>query len=280
MIVLTENDTLRLTLLAAHTTNPVRCVAALRDIGSGSLPAQAVANSSGTTPVNVVPSPAAEVRRFVDFVTFYNEDTVNHTLTVALNANGTPYTLVRVTLGPGERLEYHRAAGFTTYNVAGAAKSIATGTQNVVAAGRSVAMLASDVTNNNAVANTIQDVTGLSFPVVAGQRYWFRFCIQYTAQATTTGSRWSIDGPANNELRYGSEYSLTTTTRTINEGLAAYNLPAGSNATSAATAGNIAIVEGFVRPTADGNIIARHASEVANSAIIARAGSFVEYMAL
>jgi hypothetical protein len=138
----------------------------------------------------------------VDFVSFYNDDTANHTLTVALNANGTAYTLTRVTLGQGERLEYRRGEGFTVYNAAGAAKSIATGTQNVVSAGRSVALLASDVTNNNATLNTIQDVTGLSFPVVSGQRYWFRFCIPYTAAATTTGSRWTINGPSFSDLRY------------------------------------------------------------------------------
>jgi hypothetical protein len=66
----------------------------------------------------------------------------------------------------------------------------------------------------------------------------------------------------------------------MNEGLAAYDLPAASNASSAATGANIAIVEGFIRPTADGNVIARFASEIAGSAIIARTGAFVEYMAL
>lgn len=280
MIVLTENDTLRLTLLAAHTTNPVRCVAAIRDIGTSALPAQAVANSNGTTPVNVVPSPETGVRRFVDYVSFYNDDTVNHNLTVALNSGGTPYTLSRVTLGPGERLEYQRAEGFTTYSASGARKTIESGTQNVVSAGRSIALLGSDVTNNNAVANSIADVTGLSFPVVSSQRYWFRFCIHYTAAAATTGARFTINGPAFSELRYGSEYSLTTTSRTMNAGLAAYDLPAASNASSAATGANIAIVEGFVRPSADGNVIARFASEISSSAIVAKAGSFVEYLAL
>ena len=130
------------------------------------------------------------------------------------------------------------------------------------------------------MANSIADVTGLSFPVVNATRYWFRFCLQYTAAAATTGSRWSIQGPAFSELRYGSEYSLTATSRTMNEGLAAYDLPAACNASSAATGANIAIIEGFVRPSADGSVIARFASEVASSAIIARSGSFVEYMAL
>ena len=142
-------------------------------------------------------------------------------------------------------------------------------------------LLGSDVTNNNSTANTIADVTGLSFPVVAGVRYHFRFVIRYTAAATTTGSRWSINGPASpTELVYRAEYSLTTTSRTTIEGSTAYNLPAASNATSAATAGNMAIIEGVIVPSTSGNVIARFASEVASSAIVAKAGSFVDYREL
>jgi hypothetical protein len=281
MIILTSTDTLRITLLAAQTSAPVRLVCAYRDIGAASFaPGRAVANSNGTTPVDVVGSPASGVQRFLDAVNLLNADTVNQTVTVAYRASGTDYILTRVTLGPNERLAYGRDGEWRAYNAAGAAKSIATGTQNVVASGLSVAVLASDVTNNNATLNTIQDVTGLSFPVVALQRYWFRFCIPYTAAATTTGSRWTINGPAQNELRYNSEYSLTTTSRTFNEGLTAYDSPAASNASSATTGSNMAIIEGFIRPTADGDVIARFASEIANSAIIARTGAYVEYMAL
>lgn len=139
-------------------------------------------------------------------------------------------------------------------------------------------VLAADVTNNDAVANTLADVTGLSFPVVAGGTYKFRAVIRYTAAATGTGSRWSVSGPAAPTfLTYRAEYSLTTTTRTNIEGSTAYNLPAASNATSAATAGNIAIIEGIIKPSASGDVIARFASEVASSAIVAKAGSFIEW---
>lgn len=139
-------------------------------------------------------------------------------------------------------------------------------------------VLQNDVTNNNAVANTLQDVTGLSFAVVAGQRYWFKFSIIYTAQATTTGSRWSVNGPTTTALAYTSEYSLTATTTTRNATNIAYNSPAASNATSATTGpSNTAEIQGFVQPSANGTVIARFASEVANSAIVAKTGSFVEY---
>ena len=145
--------------------------------------------------------------------------------------------------------------------------------------GVNVVELTADVTNANATANTLADVTGLSFPVVAGQRYAFSFYIAFTAAATTTGSRWSINGPATSLLAYHSRYSLTTTTETVNHGLSIYNSPAAANLSSAATAGNVAVIEGLLIPTANGTVIARFASEVASSAIVAKAGSCVWYSA-
>jgi hypothetical protein len=57
-----------------------------------------------------------------------------------------------------------------------------------------------------------------------------------------------------------------------------YNSPSASNASSAATGSNIAIIEGIIRPTANGNVIARFASEVSSSAIVAKGGmSYVEF---
>lgn len=273
-------DSLRCALSASHTTSPVRIVYAVRDLGATSLPVSGIGDTNGTSNVDAVPAPVADVTRLVDFVSWLNDDTVTHTLAVSLVKGGTAKTLIRVSLSPGERLEYRRTDGFVVFNAAGAVKSIQTGTANPSSTGRSLAVLAADVTNNNSVANTIQDVTGLSFPVTNGLRYWFRFCIHYTAAATTTGSRWTVNGPSASELRYGSEYSLTTTSRTMNEGLSAYDQPAAANASSAATGSNIAIVEGFVTPSADGNIIARFASEVASSAIVAKRGSFVEWLVL
>ena len=135
------------------------------------------------------------------------------------------------------------------------------------------------MTNNNASANTLADVTGLQFPVTAGVQYRFRFVIMYTAAATTTGSRWTINGPALTALSYRSHYSLTATSRTFNEGQTGYGTPAASNASSLA-AGNVAVIEGIVTPSASGNLVARFASEISSSAIVAKAGSYVNFEAL
>ena len=137
-------------------------------------------------------------------------------------------------------------------------------------------VLGSDVTNNNATANTMADVTGLSFAVVTGNTYWFRFVIPYTSAATTTGSRWSVNGPGSPTLlHYTSRYTLTATTETFNYATA-YDIPAASNASSL-TAGNVAVIEGFIKPSSSGTVVARFASEVSASAIVAKAGAVVFY---
>lgn len=132
--------------------------------------------------------------------------------------------------------------------------------------------LASDVINSNATANTIADVTGLSFPVIAGRMYHFSAIINYTSAVTTTGSRWSVSGPATpTNLAYTSTYTLTATTQTVNNATA-YDIPAASNASSL-TVGNIAKIDGTIRPSAAGTFKIRFASEIASSAITAKAGS-------
>jgi len=141
----------------------------------------------------------------------------------------------------------------------------------------SFTILSGDVTNNNASANTIADVTGLSFAVTSGITYKFKFFIVYTSAATTTGSRWSINGPSTTFLNYRSTYTLTATSETLNTGVAAYNLPSGASASSLAS-NNIAIIEGIIKPSANGTVIARFASEVSSSAIVAKANqSYVEF---
>lgn len=138
--------------------------------------------------------------------------------------------------------------------------------------------ITSNVINSHATANTLLDVTGLKFPVQSGKRYAFKFTIPYNAAAATTGSRWSINGPALSQLHYSSRYTLTATSETVNFA-SAYNLPSAANLSSL-TSGNLAVIEGTLTAAADGEVIARFASEIANSAVTALAGAHVTYMVL
>jgi len=134
------------------------------------------------------------------------------------------------------------------------------------------------VVNNNATLNTLQDVTGLKFPVEAGKRYDFKFVIPYTAAVTTTGSRWAINGPAFSALHMRSSWSNGAAAETIAY-VNAYNQPAAASGTSVLS-GNVAILEGQITAAANGDVIARFASEIANSAITVQPGARVSYMVL
>lgn len=284
MIVLSSTtDKIQVVLGASHTANPVRLFASYRDITSTTyLPSRNVLNSNGTTAVDIVGSPSASTQRVVDFISAHNADTITHTITIRFNDNGTTYELFKALVGAGEKVEYHEGRGFRVLNSVGAEKQITTGVANTAQTGMSVNVLASDVTNNNGTANTIADVTGLSFPVVTGNTYYFKFTILYTAAATATGSRWAVNGPAFSLLGGFIRLGLSTAGTVGTDGVTdipftAYDSPTSCNATSSSTSGNLATIEGVIKPTADGNVIARFASEVASSAIVAKAGSFVEY---
>ena len=136
-------------------------------------------------------------------------------------------------------------------------------------------VLASDVTNNNATPDTMQDVTGLSFSVVAGT-YAFEATIMYTSAATTTGSRWGINGSvAATQIAYRTFTPLNAGS-TSPLFAAAYDAGAAS-ATSASTSANLATINGIVTVGGSGTITVRFASEVSGSAIVAKAGSILKY---
>lgn len=278
MLVLNATtDNVQALLGGTVTTNQLRCMASWRDITTTAYtPGRTVTNTNNTTAVNVVPAPASSTQRVCDFLSVYNSDTVAQTVTIRFSDNGTLYTLWQGSLGVGERVEYQEGRGFRCFNNTGAEKTV-----NALGAGVSnalnVVVLGSDVVNNNAVANTIADVTGLSFSVTAGEKYWYEFVIPYTSAATTTGSRWAINGPANPTLlNHRSEYTLTATSVTVNCATA-YDIPAASNATSLTT-GNIATMWGIIQPSSNGTVIARFASEVSSSAITAKAGATLRWM--
>ena len=280
MIILTETtDRIQIVLAGNVTANHLQCTAFWRDVTTTTFtPGRSVAVSNNTTDVDIVAPPAASTQRVIDLLTIYNRDTVNSTVTVKLDANGTEYILWRGILATGEMLQYNDKNGFTVLTIAGAVKQSQTlGSNNAVINVMNVVVMTGDVTNNNATANTIADVTGMTFPVTAGETYWFEFVIPYTAAATATGSRWSITGPGSPTLlAYRSEYTLTATTTTVNS-QSTYDTPSASNASSLA-AGNVATIWGLIKPSSNGNVTARFASEVSSSAIVAKAGATLRWM--
>lgn len=278
IILTTTTDALQVKLNGAITTNELPIIAMYRDMSDSEFTAgRSLNTTNGATDVSFVPAPAASTQRIIDFICITNTDTVSHVVTIKYDANGTEYTLKELSLGVGESIEYNNDYGWKVYGNNGAVKTSLNQGTSPANSTLNVVIQPTDVVNNNAVANTIADVTGLSFPVVAGNRYYFKFVIDFTSAIATTGSRWAISGPSLTRLVMRSNYTLAATTETLNSGISAYDTPAASNASSIAI-GNMAILEGYIQCSANGNVIARFASEVSSSAITAKAGSLVQWL--
>lgn len=235
--------------------------------------------SVASTNYDVATAPAASTQRVIDGLTITNTNALTGAgraivVTLSYSDAGTLYTLNTVTLGPGERLEYADGVGMQVYSAGGSLKTAVGQVSVPSVVGTSRTAIASNVANSTV---TISDCTGLSFAVSASTKYWFRAVVFYSSAATSTGSRWSIQGPASpTALAFRVESTLTATTQANYEGLVAYDTPATASASSL-TAGNIAIIEGRIQPSAAGTVIVRFASEIGGSAITALAGSFLDY---
>jgi len=278
MLILTDTDeTIQVDLTAAITTNQLQCVASYRDTTATNITAgRQTAATNSTTAVNVVSAPAASTQRLVEYLSVYNSDTASAEVLISLYDGTALFTLFKCVLGVGERMDYQHGQGWQVFTNSGAVKTSLNQGTSPVTSGDSIVVLSSDVANAEVVANTLVEIPGLAFPVIAGNTYDFEFKITYTAAATSTGSRWVLNGPTFTSLVIYSDYSLAATTRTDNN-VTGYNLPAACNTGSGATAGNIAFIRGTITPSANGDVTPWFASEITVSEIRAKAGSTCRY---
>lgn len=276
LLLVSTSDKIRVTTSGAVTTD---VHASFVDYnGTTVTPGRQNTAITTATTTDVVNSPGSSTQRNVKALHIRNKHaTTSQTVTVIHTDGTTACELVSVTLPAGYALAFDEGAGFRVLDASGRVQGNTSAIGTAAVNAFNFVVLAADVVNNNATLNTMQDVTNLSFAVVADETYYFEFVIPYTSAAATTGSRWSINGPASPTLlNYRSEYTLAATTTTLNSATA-YDTPSASNATSL-TAGNVATIWGVIKPSSNGTVIARFASEVANSAITAKAGAFLRWV--
>ena len=124
LILATTTDKIQVLLTNAITTNQLDCIATYKDISttaySGSSPTLVTTNN--TTAVDLVPAPASNVQRIVDFISVYNADTVNAIVTIRINRNGSTGVLFRCTLATNELLVYVEGKGWNIHSSNGLAK--------------------------------------------------------------------------------------------------------------------------------------------------------------
>lgn len=114
MIIL-DNTTriIQVLLGGAVTTNQLHCTAHYVDVSSTEYtPISSNTLTNSATPVSLVAAPAASVQRVIKYLSIYNADTVNATVTVRYNDNATLRTLCVITLATLSLLEYRDTDGF------------------------------------------------------------------------------------------------------------------------------------------------------------------------
>jgi hypothetical protein len=133
----------------------------------------------------------------------------------------------------------------------------------------SIASSVLSVDRSTTTASTWTDITGLSFSVVAGNVYRFRFLGTYSLVSGTIV--FSLNGPAVTFLNYRTTYSASgTANTTVNTN--AYD----SGAFAVAPLAGTFTIEGMIKPSASGTLTARMICSVVNN-LTTRAGSSVDY---
>lgn len=138
---------------------------------------------------------------------------------------------------------------------------------------RTLVTLGSDVANST---TSYADVTGLSFSVTSGTMYRFYILLLFDASSATIGSMWSMNGPAS-PTTFGYTL-LVPRTGSIAEDYHSSSYDSGSGAlvSSPVVASNVAVMQGFIKPSTSGIAIVRFKAETGGT-ITAKAGSTLEY---
>ena len=174
LILGTTTDKIQVTLSSAITTNQLDCIATYKDITtsaySGSAPILVTTNN--TTAVDLVGAPASNTQRIVDFISIYNNDTANATVTVKINRNNSIGILFKCTLTTSESLVYSEGAGWNIHSNDGSPKQFLSLDSAV-----NTAQIVDLAVTNAKIANSSITPSKLAQPFTAG-----------TFVATTSGT--------------------------------------------------------------------------------------------
>lgn len=294
MIVLsTTNSKIQVFLGDSITLSQPTCYASYRDTTTSSItPLRNVISTNNTTVVDLVDSPAASTQRVIDYLSVQNIDTGTNKVVIAFYDGSTSYRLMETPLSPGEKLEYQDGHGFKVISNGSSIKTFASFDGVSDSSGFAISVLkrdfvcTQDVTSTSLgnSANAPKTLTDLRLPVYFGKIYWFRYVLFYDVDATTTGVRFNPQLEAGPVAAFTYRVTVTSSSETIVNGLSTPAITSPT-ATSAATSGNVAIIEGHILfPWRDGYCNITAAAEFTapetSSSVTIRANSFLQYQQL
>lgn len=207
--------------------------------------------------------------RFEDWTLRNNSTTVTTDVTPIVTDGTTPTPGPKFTLLPGESLVYAVGQYFHLDTNGGAYA------QNALLDAKKYVV--SDVTF--ATAASFADVTGLTVPLLSGRKYAFEAHLYHISNATTTGAQFGVNiGAAPTLLQIATIDTVTAsvTASVHSAGAATARDTAATAQTTGSVAVTMAILSGFIQPSADGTFAIRCTSEVTvASGVIVKAGSWL-----
>lgn len=172
---------------------------------------------------------------------------------IYVDRSATDYELFKATLNPGDVLEYEEELGFFVVKATSKLERMLRVTADYVNA-----------------TTSFSDVTGLTVPVEAGKHYGFECFLMHFANATTSGPRFAVNGPAMTEMRIGGQImeSGGVAAAVMNGNVG--DVTALETAVAATTDSSTTLVTstfgGWFNPSAAGTFAIRAASEIAVAA--------------
>lgn len=129
MIVLDNiTDTLEIILAGAITaTNPDYYVSYVDVTTTTYVPGDANGATNGVTQVTMVAAPAGSTQRQIKFISVFNRDSANVTITIRLDDTSNERTLWRGILAPNEMVQYADGEGWNVLNSSGVKKTLLNG---------------------------------------------------------------------------------------------------------------------------------------------------------
>jgi hypothetical protein len=236
------------------------------------LPRTNTADITTATTTTILDCTTANRRRRVLFASMRNvHATVTETVELIHSDGTTVRSIIKVTLLPGESLIYNGVGTPLHYDANGALYNQSTKLDAKL-------VVTSDVIN---ATTSFADVTGLQVALKSGKKYAWQASIHYQTDATTTGGRFGINiGAAPTVMTMSGIHQITNSVTAATYGssamVTARDTAAVVETTGPGASAMLALLNGYIQPSADGTFAVRFQSEVAvASGLTVKAGSWL-----
>lgn len=266
-LILTTTDKVQLVSSAAANLDVV-CTTTQASTASPPVPdppGNHVANIQTAATTDIIPVASGSKVRAVKSIFVRNKHATQPCdVTIVMDVSATDYELFKCTLNPNDILEFIEGIGFFTIVA-------------VTALDKKL-YVASDVIN---ATTSFADITGLTCPVEAGKKYAFEAMLFHIENASTTGARFGVNGPAMTSLRLGQMgvFAGSITAATMQSQVADVTALDTAIVVATSSAGTPQVVPcwimGGFEPSANGTFAMRQQSEIAVAAgITTKRGSW------